>query len=196
MTNWQALSPGELERMALNISPGEWQVDHARPISTLLGSCVAVCLYDESLSIGGMNHFMLPNMKRRELNAEVDTVLSGDYAMEVLLNDLLARGAKRVRIKAKAFGGGTIISGMASAGIGRRNAEFAREWLERERIELVASDFLGPWSRKVIFVPALGDAYCKRIPTTMITSQEVAREEIAYAESLEKRSPGSNVELF
>lgn len=186
----------EMERLAANISPGEWQVGRDRPISTLLGSCVAVCLYDEKLQIGGMNHFMLPNMKKRQDNTEIDTVLSGDYAMEVLLNGLLTRGSNRARIKAKAFGGGTIISGMASAGIGKRNAEFAQQWLDRERIELVASDFLGPWSRKVVFVPAMGDAYCKRIPTTMITSQEIAREETAYAESLVKRPPSSNVELF
>lgn len=196
MVDWHKLGALDLERMALNIAPGEWHVDRDKPISTLLGSCVAVCMYDEKLKVGGMNHFMLPTMKKREQNAEIDSVLSGDYAMEVLLNDMLARGASRARIKAKAFGGGTIISGVAASGIGRRNADFARQWLEREKIELIASDFLGPWARKLIFVPALGDAYCKRIPTTMITSQEIAREEQAYAESLEKRPPKSNVELF
>jgi len=196
MPDWHKLPAQEIERLAKSISPGEWLVDRQRPIATLLGSCVAVCLYDETVPIGGMNHFMLPSMRRRENNAEVDSVLSGDYAMEVLLNGLLTQGAARHRIKAKAFGGGTIISGSAADGIGKRNAGFAREWLGREGIPIVASDFLGPWSRKVLFVPATGDAYSRRIATTMITSQEVAREEVAYAASLATRPPTSNVELF
>ena len=162
-------------------------------MSTLLGSCVAVCMYDPKLGMGGMNHFMLPSMRRGE---DVDSVLSGDYAMEVLLNGLLGRGAARNRIQAKAFGAGTIISSLAATGIGQRNADFAREWLDREGIPLVASDFLGPWSRKVLFVPATGDAYCRRMPTTLATAQEIAREEQVYAESLLRRPPKSNVELF
>ena len=194
MPDWATLSALEIERLARTIGPGEWAVDRQRPVATLLGSCVAVCMYDASIPVGGMNHFMLPKMKRK--GEEVDNVLSGDYAMEVLLNGLLVQGAARHRIRAKAFGGGAVISGMASAGIGRRNVEFAREWLDREGIELVNSDFVGPWARKVLFVPATGDAWCKRIPSTLMSSQEIAREEAAYAESLSRRPPSSNVELF
>jgi chemotaxis protein CheD len=190
------MSPQEIERRATSIAPGEWAVDMQRPICTLLGSCVAVCLYDPAVGVGGMNHFMLPNMRRREGGVDVDSLLSGDYAMEVLLNGILARGGARHRLKAKAFGGGTIISGIAASGIGKRNAEFTRDWLAREGIELVASDFLGACSRKVLLVPATGDAYCRRMTTTMASAQEVARAELAYAESLRKPPPKSNVELF
>jgi chemotaxis protein CheD len=196
MIDWNSLSPQEIERMSRSISPGEWAVEMQRPVSTLLGSCVAVCLYDPTVGVGGMNHFMLPNMRRRDGSAEVDTLLSGDYAMEILLNGILGRGGARHRLKAKAFGGGTIISGIAASGIGARNAEFTREWLEREGIELVASDFLGPWSRKVLFIPATGDAYSRRLSTNMANAQEVARAETAYAESLQRKPPKSNVELF
>jgi chemotaxis protein CheD len=194
--DWHNMSPQEIERRATSIAPGEWAVDMQRPICTLLGSCVAVCLYDPAVGVGGMNHFMLPNMRRREGGVDVDSLLSGDYAMEVLLNGILARGGARHRLKAKAFGGGTIISGIAASGIGKRNAEFTRDWLAREGIELVASDFLGACSRKVLLVPATGDAYCRRMTTTMASAQEVARAELAYAESLRKPPPKSNVELF
>lgn len=196
MIEWHKLTPQDIERRSRSIAPGEWAVDMQRPVSTLLGSCVAVCLYDTAAGVGGMNHFMLPNMRRRNGNTDVDTLLSGDYAMEVLLNELLVRGGDRRRIKAKAFGGGTIISSIAASGIGTRNAAFAREWLEREDIELVAFDFLGPWSRKVLFVPATGDAWCRRLSSTMATAQEAARAETAYAESLQRRPPQSNIELF
>jgi chemotaxis protein CheD len=194
--DWHKMSPQEIERRATSIAPGEWAVDMQRPICTLLGSCVAVCLYDPAVGVGGMNHFMLPNMRKREGGVDVDSLLSGDYAMEVLLNGILARGGARHRLKAKAFGGGTIISGIAASGIGKRNAEFTRDWLAREGIELVASDFLGACSRKVLLVPATGDAYCRRMTTTMANAQEVARAELAYAESLRKPPPKSNVELF
>ncbi|QDF95522.1 chemotaxis protein CheD [Azoarcus sp. DD4] len=196
MTDWDALSPQEVERLARNIAPGEWAVERQRPISTLLGSCVAVCLFDPATRLGGMNHFMLPTMRRDDHHADDDMLLSGDYAMEALLNGLLNQGAARHRIQAKAFGGGTIISGMASAGIGNRNADFAREWLARERIELLAADLLGPWSRKLLFIPATGTAWCKRLPTTMATAQEIAREEANYAESLQRKPPPGNIELF
>ena len=72
----------------------------------------------------------------------------------------------------------------------------AAETLAREGIELVASDFLGACSRKVLLVPTTGDAYCRRMTTTMANAQEVARAELAYAESLRKPPPKSNVELF
>ena len=192
----EALSPQEIERQARNLAPGEWGVDRVRPLSTLLGSCVAVCMYDEAARVGGMNHFMLPTMSRPGAHQDVDVLLSGDYALEALLNGLLGQGAARHRVRAKAFGGGTILGAMAASGIGERNASFAREWLDREGIPLVASDFLGPWSRKVLLLPATGEAYCKRIPTTMATAREIAREEAAYAESLVRKPAGGNVELF
>jgi chemotaxis protein CheD len=140
---------------------------------------------------------MLPNMQR-SADSEVDSLLSGDYAMEALLNALLAQGARKARIQAKAFGGGTIIetSGQSLA-IGQRNARFARDWLQREGIPIIASDFLGPWSRKVLFVPSNGDAWCKRIVTSHATAEVIAREERAYAATLAAaRPPGNNVELF
>ncbi|TVT58982.1 MAG: chemotaxis protein CheD [Azoarcus sp. PHD] len=198
MNNWDAMSAQEIERMARNIAPGGWSVERHKPLATLLGSCVAVCMFDDIAHIGGMNHFMLPSMSRSQgaYEADIDNLLSGDYAMEVLLNALLAQGAARHRVKAKAFGAGTILTGSASSGIGVRNAEFAREWLQRENIPLIASDFLGPWSRKVLFVPETGDAYCRRMATTQATAQDIAREEAAYAQSLQRKPPKSNIELF
>ena len=64
--------------------------------------------------------------------------------------------------------------------IGQRNAKFAREWLQDEGIPLQAADLLGPWSRKVLFLPGSGDAYCRRMVTTMATADVIAREERLY----------------
>jgi chemotaxis protein CheD len=183
----------DLERLAVNIQPGGWMVDARRPIATLLGSCVAVCLYDPRLQLGGMNHFLLPSRSASQ-DADTDIVLAGDYAMEVLVNALLAKGARKERLVAKAFGGGTIVSSIRMA-IGERNADFAREWLAREGIPLLASDFLGPWSRKVVFLPDRGEVYCKRIPISRV-APELARAEQAYEATLGAPKPGKKVELF
>lgn len=200
MIDYTRLSSREIERLACNIKPGEWAIENHRPISTLLGSCVAVCLFDPALPLGGMNHFMLPQMSRGA-HASEDVLLAGDACMEALLNALLQHGAAKHRIKAKAFGGGTVIDANLpkSLSVGQRNADFAREWLDRENIPLIASDFLGPWSRKVLFVPANGDAYCRRMTSNLINAESLKREEEAYAASLRPKTPDANekkIELF
>ena len=176
------VSGKELERIALNINPGGWSVQTDRPIATLLGSCVAVCFYDPKLRLAGMNHFLLPSRASSKL-ADEDIVLNGDYAMEVLLNAMYKKGAQRSRIVAKAFGGGNIVNSIQMA-IGARNAEFAREWLEREGIPLVASDFGGAWSRKVIIDPISGDVFCRRNPINQPDVQAMVRAESEYEKSL------------
>lgn len=182
MSDLTHLTGKDFERIARNINPGGWAIETERPIATLLGSCVAVCLFDPKLKLGGMNHFLLPS-KASGANADTDVILNGDYAMEVLVNGLLNKGASKTRLVAKAFGGGTIVSSIRMA-IGERNSQFAKEWLDREGIPLVASDFSGPWSRKVILVPQTGDAFCRRMPTTQATVTEVVKAEQEYERSL------------
>ena len=196
--DYTSLPVKEIERYARVVQPGAWLVDSEKPMATLLGSCVAVCLFDPLLKIGGINHFMLPEMGRRK-NGDVDSLLSGNFAMETLLNALLVKGAKKVRLQAKAFGGGTIIdTDGGSPSIGLRNANFAKEWLAREGIGLCSSDFLGPWSRKIIFLPGNGEAYCKRLVTNMANAEVIAREERAYAQTLRQKPTAvdQRIELF
>lgn len=196
--DYSKLPAREIERYARNVQPGAWSIDTELPLATLLGSCVAVCLFDPVMRIGGINHFMLPDMARSK-HGDVDSLLSGNYAMEALLNALLVRGAKKPRLQAKAFGGGTIIdTDGGSLSIGMRNASFTKEWLQRENIPLQSSDFLGPWSRKIVFLPTTGDAFCKRMVTNMATAEVIAREERAYAETLEKKpqTAEKKIELF
>ncbi|MFY9329924.1 MAG: chemotaxis protein CheD [Georgfuchsia sp.] len=192
MATQAALTGKDFERLALNINPGGWSVETVRPISTLLGSCVAVCVFDPAIKLGGMNHFLLPS-KRAGANDDDDVVLAGDFAMELLVNAMLARGARKERLLAKAFGGGNIVSAIRMA-IGDRNAEFATEWLEREGIPLTASDFGGPWSRKVICVPNTGEAFCRRAPVNQSVA-EVVKAEAAYERGLSV-AKAKKIELF
>jgi chemotaxis protein CheD len=199
MVETAPVSGRSLERSALNINPGGWSVQTERPIATLLGSCVAVCFYDPRLRLAGMNHFLLPSRASTKL-ADEDVVLNGDYAMEVLRNAMYAKGAQASRLVAKAFGGGNIVSSIQMA-IGERNADFAREWLEREKIPLVASDFGGAWSRKVIIDPISGDAFCRRTPINKPEVLAMVKAESDYEKSLvvsktSAPSQGKKIELF
>ncbi len=126
-------------------------------------------------------------------------MLNGDYAMEILRNAMYVRGASPSRLIAKAFGGGNIVGSIQMA-IGERNATFAREWLEREHIPLVASDFGGPWSRKVIFDPATGDVFCRRSAVDLPEVMAMVRAESEYEQSLIKSRVSNptekRIELF
>lgn len=186
----------EMERTARVIHPGDWAVEPQRPIATLLGSCVAVCLYDPKLNLGGMNHFMLPQSSPGK---EMDDLLRGDFAMEVLINALLAKGAQKKRLIAKVFGGGNPVTSIRMS-IGERNAQFAHEWLLRESIQVQASDVGGPWSRKILFESRNGAVWCKRILGSMAASNAVVREEAEYARRLnapaQATRAGKKIELF
>ena len=196
MSDLSHLTGKDFERIARTINPGGWAIEDERPIATLLGSCVAVCLFDPKLKLGGMNHFLLPS-RTSAANTDTDIILNGDFSMEVLVNGLLNKGANKSRMQAKAFGGGTIVSSIRMA-IGERNAQFALEWLAREQIPVVASDFGGPWSRKVIFVPQNGDAFCRRMSVTQANAQDVVAAEQEYEKSLIKprAAAGKKIELF
>ena len=117
-------------------------------ISTVLGSCVATCLYDEVAGVGGMNHFMLPE-SRNNLKA---CASFGIHAMEMLINEIMKCGGDRRRLKAKFFGGGAVVRSQAKAwNIGEQNVAFAKQFFETEKIPVVASHVGGTCGMRVQF---------------------------------------------
>lgn len=119
-------------------------------LTTVLGSCIAVCLHDPSAGIGGMNHFLLPG------RAGDCDLRHGAYAMELLINGLLKQGAARAALRAKVFGGASLIGGRRN--IGGANIAFARQFLMDEAIPCVAASTGGAAARRVQFWPASGRA--------------------------------------
>ena len=124
-----------------------------------------------------------------KLRAEIPDTLRGFSAM--------AQGASKQRLQAKAFGGGNVIAAITTA-IGATNIAFTLAWLEREGIPLQAHDFGGPWSRKVLFEPNTGTAWCRRHLGSASISSEAARDEARYAKVLERPPAisGKRIELF
>ncbi len=149
---------------------GEFHIsdDPAALMSTVLGSCVAVCLHDPVCNIGGMNHFLLPFGKEEGTNRPVRY---GLFAMEMLINALLKAGAKKSRLQAKLFGGAKISVELRD--IGQTNAVFAREYLATEGIQCLAESLGGQNARRLMFRPATGQARMLIVPLTNITATEL-----------------------
>jgi chemotaxis protein CheD len=159
----------EFATEAVKILPGEYfATADATAISTLLGSCVSVCLYDRVSGVGGMNHFLLPELRQggKAVRCAGDCTATccaryGSCAIELLLQRLEQLGASRARLEAKLFGAGRMMAGMVD--IGGKNAAFAREHLQGVGIPVVASDLGERSPRRIIFFPATGQVFVKRV---------------------------------
>lgn len=138
----------------VHVTQGESHVssDPNVVMTTVLGSCIAACLRDPTTGIGGMNHFLLPDAGDRKDGG--DAVRYGAYAMELLINGLLKKGARRDRLEAKIFGGGKLFDGLSD--VGASNAAFAERFLRDEGIPIVSSSTGGLSARRVEFWPASG----------------------------------------
>lgn len=122
-------------------------------ISTVLGSCVAVCLWDHVVRRGGMNHMMLPFWNGEGLA----TPKYGNIAMEKLLSKMLLIGCRREHLVAKVFGGANVSgTGLELFMIGDRNITLALHMLEEFRIPVVAKDVGGRVGRKIIMNSGTG----------------------------------------
>ncbi|MBX3637037.1 MAG: chemoreceptor glutamine deamidase CheD [Rubrivivax sp.] len=175
---------------AVKVLPGEFFVhDEDILVMTTLGSCIAACLWDREKRIGGMNHFLLP-----EGNGGADSGRYGSFAMDLLIGELVKRGATRSTMEAKVFGGGAVISGMNSINVGQQNTDFVLDYLRTERITVVSKDVLDIYPRKVCFLPASGKAMVKRLASA--NTEALAAQERAAARAAPAASAGGSVDLF
>ena len=153
------------------IRPGEFRISREPlMLSTLLGSCVAVCMYDPVAGVMGMNHFLIATRQAVQQGSVLtsDAGRYGIHAMELLINGLLKLGASRSRLRAKAFGGGNVLvscttqeKGFVSVNIA--NARFVREFLEEDGIPLEAADLGGNFGRQIHFDGTDYSVYVRKI---------------------------------
>jgi len=130
-------------------------------VTTILGSCVAVCLWDVGAKIGGINHYLLPSFAG-------DVVASprfGDISIRELLSTLIAIGCDRSRFQAKLFGGACVLEAFRARKnhLGTQNVRIARELLAAEAISVVGEDVGGDRGRKLIFATGDGSAWVKEL---------------------------------
>ncbi|WP_342720890.1 chemoreceptor glutamine deamidase CheD [Acidovorax sp. FHTAMBA] len=176
---------------AVKVLPGEYFVANENMIiMTVLGSCIAACLWDSRARIGGMNHFMLPDGDMADASGRY-----GSYAMELLINEMLKLGARRETMQAKIFGGAQVMHNFTTMNVGERNTNFVLNYLHTERIPIVSEDVLDIYPRKVVFFPVTGKAMVKRLahahPEALV-AQEVRGNAVTVA----KTTSGGSVDLF
>ncbi|MDA8586870.1 chemotaxis protein CheD [Rhodobacteraceae bacterium] len=150
--------------------------DETLVISTILGSCISICLWDPVAKVGGMNHLLLPEM----INEGAHTS-SGAVAMDRLINQMMPLGAERPRLHAKLFGGSSMLAGRTD--IGARNAQFGRTYLKNENIPCDAENVGGERARRLRFWPATGVAQMKFVEEAPVLEEP-------------KTEPANEVELF
>ena len=146
----------DIERsVKVHVTQGESHVttDPNVVMTTVLGSCISACIRDPQSGVGGMNHFLLPDSGDGR-GTGGDAVRYGAYAMELLINELLKKGARRERLEAKIFGGAKLFDGLSD--VGASNSAFAERFLRDEGIPIVSSSTGGVSARRVEFWPASG----------------------------------------
>ena len=184
------------------LHPGDYYASGSQEVlSTILGSCIAVVLHDSTVPISGMNHFMLPSLRDTTRFFEEESGRYGSYAMDLLINAMMKKGAHRDRLTAKVFGGGHVLSkatGKTSEhfthkGIGapsfrfdsssktvpESNIDFALEYLKTEGIPIHGHDVGGYHGRKIYLFAQTGKVLLGRL-TGSSTINTVAAEEKEY----------------
>jgi chemotaxis protein CheD len=143
-------------------------------ITTILGSCISVCLWDSKLKIGGMNHYMLSLWNGDGLASPK----FGNIAIEKLIEKMIKLGSDQKNLQAKIFGGADLFdrSKRESVTIGGMNIKIAEEILKRQRIRIVNCSVGGKQGRKIIFNTSTGEVLLKYIQKGLIPENTITRE--------------------
>ena len=187
-------------KQIITILPGEfYSTDKPVLISTVLGSCISIALYDPNLRLGGLNHFMLPTTNRAQEISFEEQGRYGDFAMELLLNDMFKKGSKKENLKAKVFGGGNVLDdgGFHKNRTGLNNISFALDYLQTEKIPIIANDTGGIFPRKIFYDPQTSKIFLKRIQRSDLTLKEISTREAAYKEEIQQeQTQAGNITWF
>src|SRR3984885_2147853 len=178
----------------VKVFPGEFYVTKKSDevVLTVLGSCVAACIRDPLLGIGGMNHFMLPSHNSGDWGGDLKSTRFGNFAMEKLINELIKAGCTRDRMEIKVFGGANVTE--SSTAVGSENSEFVLRYLQMEGLSCAAQDLGGTLPRRINYYPTTG-----RVVRRLLGMNErsmVDREENDYGKRLLKQQPAGEIELF
>lgn len=182
------------------IDPGEYYAAAgAITISTLLGSCVAACLYDPVHQIIGMNHFLLSS-RSCDVECRQDAGRYGVHAMELLINSMMAAGADRRKLRAKAFGGASLGFSSEKAvsflDVGGVNCAFIREFLAAEKIPLVSESLGGTTGRVIHFSNGEFTVYMRRIAPNR-SARVAERDHECWLQAMEAQEKSiPNIDLW
>jgi chemotaxis receptor (MCP) glutamine deamidase CheD len=170
-----ALLRGGCDKVVTLYLGGVHAGDSAVLIRTLVGSCIAVCVFDPATRVGGMNHFMLP--AGGEDGPASEATRFGVYAMDCLIAAVMKAGGDRRRLIAKVFGGAHVLDTPESEqGVPQQNVAFIRKFMESEGIPLAAQDLGGYYPRDVHFFTATGQVFVRRVTNERACKRLIHRE--------------------
>ncbi|WP_052365205.1 chemotaxis protein CheD [Halotalea alkalilenta] len=150
---------------AVKLLPGEYYVSVAgEPLCTVLGSCVALCLFDPVTKVAAMNHFLLPGDAPLAVK-RAHGMRYGNTSCAVLIATMVRAGARPDRLEAKLFGGASGLTGVAQSvlRVGELNARCAEAFVAAHGLRLVASDLEGRQARRVLFDTESGRVRVRRL---------------------------------
>lgn len=163
----------KLDLPIINLLPGDLYIARKPSIiSTILGSCVSVCLYAPSWKVGTMCHCLLPFSSGRDRGAPYRYV---DQAVTYMLGKMKEMNILQNKIVSHIFGGADMllkISGNATLSIGKQNIEAARAILQEFHIPIKREDVGGNKGRKIFFLSAMGKISVREISSEFITDKE------------------------
>ncbi|HID30717.1 MAG TPA: hypothetical protein EYP19_12030 [Desulfobacterales bacterium] len=187
----------KLKKTVVMLMPGEYlATQNGEVLYTVLGSCIAACIYDKERKVAGMNHYLLPGMVRPDEMLSCDVGRYGMFAMELLIGELIKLGARREDLKAKLFGGGNVLKYRNSDGdITGSNIRFAKKFLELEGIPTVKENLGGKGGRKILFFSDSNRVLLKHFDIQR--EPQFFNDEEAYKKRIfQKRLEKSQVILF
>jgi chemotaxis protein CheD len=157
-----AMVPVTGDRSKYYLHPGQLFVSHeSYAVTTILGSCVSVCLWDPLTKIGGINHFLLP----MDVGEDQASLRFGNLAVRELIAEIVGVGGEQARLRAKLFGGACVLEAFRSREnhLGTKNVTIAREVLDAADIPIIGEDVGGNRGRKLIFHTDNGSAWVKQL---------------------------------
>ena len=154
-------SEGSRQVPSVYLYPGELiATSDPSVISTVLGSCVSVCLLDPVTKSGGANHFLLPHLTR----GDGASGRFGRTAMETLFTRMLSLGCQKRNLTARMFGGASLFEGSRDRiSIGQQNVQVATRFLEDEGIPILVREVGGARGRKLVFHTETGDIFVRTL---------------------------------
>lgn len=168
------------QRDRIAVEPGELYVTRdAEIISTVLGSCISVCLFDARLNIAGMNHYVLPKRINGGVSSAVpESARFGEDALWMLLSRVENKGALRTRLTAKVFGGASSINPNCKEGcVAADNITIARVFLYEKNIPIVFEDVGGSIGRRIYFDTSDGEVLVRRISKSAPSPAPLPKED-------------------
>lgn len=178
--------------------PGEYYVSTSgEMINTVLGSCIAACIRDVNIGVGGMNHFMLPIGSEEVHQGKIHLTSAtryGNFAMEMLINEIIKAGGRKGNMEVKLFGGGRVLSSLTTIDIGRKNIDFVHQYLIDEGLSIITEDVGDIYPRKILYYPDTGRVRMKKLHS--MHNDTITKREASYSKELNDTPVDSDVELF